>query len=185
MSFTFVSGHAGLDLAGTVGHRDTPDRYDLLTGPDALASWIVQAGLVGAAAAVDAEGLAETTELREAIYRLATARIQGTAARSADRDLLNSTAAAPPVTPRLREDGAIARGGELSAVRSTIARATIELLGAAAAAQLKACGAAPCTRIYLDSSRRGDRRWCDMRECGNRAKAASYRKRHAADRAGS
>jgi predicted RNA-binding Zn ribbon-like protein len=33
----------------------------------------------------------------------------------------------------------------------------------------------PCPRVFLDTSRSGRRRWCDMRTCGNRAKAARHR----------
>jgi len=33
----------------------------------------------------------------------------------------------------------------------------------------------PCPRVFLDTSRNGRRRWCDMKSCGNRAKAARHR----------
>ncbi|HEY2207217.1 MAG TPA: ABATE domain-containing protein [Pseudonocardia sp.] len=181
MGYTFVSGNVALDLAGTVGHRDGEDRYDLLTGPATLASWVVDAGLVDEAPPVDEHGLAATVELREAVFRLARAQLRGEAGAAADRDVLNAAAAAAPVTVTLRPgDGdGVARAGDLDAVRSSIAREAIGLLGGPRSAQLKACGADPCTRLYLDLSRRGARRWCDMRECGNRAKAAAYRSRHA------
>ncbi|MEV5575972.1 CGNR zinc finger domain-containing protein [Spirillospora sp. NPDC052269] len=34
------------------------------------------------------------------------------------------------------------------------------------------------SHMYADASHRGTRRWCDMRACGNRAKASAYRARH-------
>jgi len=74
--------------------------------------------------------------------------------------------------------GAAERTGDLAAARATLARATVELLGGPGADQLKECVGERCTRLFLDSSRRGTRRWCDMSECGNRAKAAAYRGRH-------
>lgn len=178
MEFRFVSGHIALDLAGTVGRRHAPDRYDLLTDPAALARWATEAGLVDGEPPVDEAELAATKQLREVIYRLARARIDGTDARPGDRDELNRAAAGAPITVRLRDDGTVAREGTLAEVRATVARETVELLGGPRAAQLKACGADPCSRLYVDASRRGDRRWCDMRECGNRAKATAYRRRH-------
>jgi len=43
-------------------------------------------------------------------------------------------------------------------------------------AHVRRCAAEPpCPRVFLDTSRSGRRRWCDMRSCGNRAKAARHR----------
>jgi predicted RNA-binding Zn ribbon-like protein len=42
--------------------------------------------------------------------------------------------------------------------------------------RVRRCAADPaCTRVFLDTSRSGRRRWCDMTTCGNRAKAARHR----------
>lgn len=170
--FTFVSGNPGLDLAGTVQHRRT-DRRDLLTGPAELARWLVEAGILDTEPHIDAAGLKSAVALREAAYRLAL-----DTASAADRDLLNRAAAARPAQVALTPDGTIDRAGTLNAALSTLARATIELLGSPAAARVRECGADACTRLYIDSSRAASRRWCDMQECGNRAKAAGFRARH-------
>ncbi|WP_028922745.1 CGNR zinc finger domain-containing protein [Pseudonocardia acaciae] len=179
MRFRFISGHVALDLAGTVGHRHAEDRYDLLTDPEALARWALEAGLVDTAPPAEARDLAATVALREAIYRLVMASIQREPADPGDVELVNAAAENAPVAVTLRGPGELVRTGDLRAVRATVARAAIELLGGPARGQLKRCGASPCSRLYLDASRRGSRRWCDMRECGNRAKAAAYRRRHA------
>lgn len=182
MDFTFTSGNLALDLTGTVRHRNGDDRFDLLTDPDALARWAVEAGVLDSVPPVDADGFAATIELREAIYRLARAMVEGAPSGVSDRELVNRAAGPAPVSVRLVGPGSTARDGDLEAVRSTVARAAVELLGGPASKQLKLCSAASCTRLYLDNSRHGSRRWCDMRECGNRAKAASYRRRHTPSR---
>ena len=42
--------------------------------------------------------------------------------------------------------------------------------------RVRRCAAEPpCPRVFLDTSRNGRRRWCDMGSCGNRAKAARHR----------
>lgn len=41
------------------------------------------------------------------------------------------------------------------------------------------CADPRCPRVFLDTSRNGTRRWCDMGTCGNRAKAARHRARGA------
>lgn len=178
MSFTFYSGHPGLDLAGTVGHRDDPARFDRLDGPDAVRRWLLAAGILDEVLPVDAAEFAATVALREVIYRLARARAHNVPADPADRAALNLAAEPAPVQVRLRDDGRLTRTGDLAAAQATLARATVELLGGPGADQLKECVGERCTRLFLDSSRRGTRRWCDMRECGNRAKAAAYRGRH-------
>ncbi|MGI5329718.1 CGNR zinc finger domain-containing protein [Actinomadura nitritigenes] len=197
MEFTFHSGDLALDLAGTVQHR-RDDRRDLLTAPDRLARWAVAAGLVTDPPPVSAADLAAAVDLREAVYRAATAVLHGRAPAADDRDLINHWAAAAPPVPRLTGDGTVHRDGDAPAVLAAAARAAVDLLAAAAAPAdgtgsgsgddtgdgvdagrgvLKECQADPCTRLYLDTSRRRTRRWCDMRQCGNRAKAAAFRAR--------
>ncbi|MWA05972.1 hypothetical protein F8568_037600 [Actinomadura sp. LD22] len=189
MVFTFHSGDLALDLAGTVQHR-RDDRRDLLTSPADLARWSVAAGLVTDPPPVSAADLAAAIDLREAIYRAATAVLHGAAPAAVDRDLINRRAAAPPPVPRLTGDGGVHRDGDAGAVLAAAARAAVDLLAAAAApgdrdgagagagrGVLKECQADPCTRLYLDTSRRRTRRWCDMSQCGNRAKAAAFRAR--------
>ncbi|MFI1383956.1 CGNR zinc finger domain-containing protein [Embleya sp. NPDC020886] len=179
MTFTFIGGDLALDLVGTLQKRRTEPR-DLLDTPAALGAWAVAAGLVDTAPPVDEDALATTIELREALYRLACARdtAQGHGAR--DRATLNDLAAGAPVTVALAADGRVRRTGDIAAVLATVARSAVVLFGGADAAHVRECEAPTCTRLYVDSSRHGSRRWCDMRACGNRAKAASFRARHRA-----
>lgn len=43
--------------------------------------------------------------------------------------------------------------------------------------RVRRCGDNRCTRVFLDATRNGRRRWCEMATCGNRAKAARFRAR--------
>ncbi len=43
--------------------------------------------------------------------------------------------------------------------------------------RVKACAAPDCRWAYLDTSRNRSRRWCDMTNCGNRAKNRTWRTR--------
>ncbi|MFC5835190.1 CGNR zinc finger domain-containing protein [Nonomuraea insulae] len=175
MDFTFVSGNLGLDLAGTVGRR-RGERISLLASPEDLARWTVAAGLLDTPPAVSDDDYAEAVALREAIYRLASAARTGASFEAADRERLNAAAAPAPATALLGEHG-LERGGDLRAALSSTARAATELLGGPQAGLIRECEADPCTRLYVDASHRRTRRWCDMRRCGNRAKAAAFRAR--------
>jgi len=41
--------------------------------------------------------------------------------------------------------------------------------------RVRECADARCHRVFLDTTKNGLRRWCDMGTCGNRAKAARHR----------
>jgi predicted RNA-binding Zn ribbon-like protein len=43
--------------------------------------------------------------------------------------------------------------------------------------RVRRCADPRCHRVYLDATKNGLRRWCDMGTCGNRAKAARHRAR--------
>jgi predicted RNA-binding Zn ribbon-like protein len=50
-------------------------------------------------------------------------------------------------------------------------------------ARVNACAASDCRWTYFDTTRNNSRRWCDMADCGNRAKNRAWRLRqlHPAD----
>ncbi|MCR6485645.1 ABATE domain-containing protein [Amycolatopsis sp. OK19-0408] len=179
MDFKYGTGNLALDLVGTVGHRRS-DVLELLATPADLVRFLAGTGLLDRPVPVSEADLAEAVSLREAVYRLARATIEGTPARPADRRALNELAAGPAVRLRLAEDGSTRRDGGLAEALAEIARTAVTLLGGPEAASVKECAAPDCTRLYVDRSRKQARRWCDMRSCGNRAKVAEFRARQKA-----
>ncbi len=65
---------------------------------------------------------------------------------------------------------------EPASALAPLARDTARLL-ATPNAPVKKCPGKDCVRHFVDGSRTGRRRWCDMAICGNRAKAAAFAKR--------
>ncbi|MFC9893373.1 CGNR zinc finger domain-containing protein [Nocardia sp. NPDC127579] len=175
--FTFVSGNLALDFAGTVKHRSTT-YIDGLTTADALAEWLVDAGLLDTAACAPPQ-LEHAVRLREAIYRMGVAAAANAPIAAADRRWINDCARGELPTVTLRSDDTIARAGTPEAALTAIARAAVELFGGGDRVRVKQCSRPSCTRLYLDTSRGGTRRWCDMTLCGNRAKSAAFRAKHA------
>ena len=43
--------------------------------------------------------------------------------------------------------------------------------------RVRRCSDPRCPRVFLDTTKNGTRRWCDMSTCGNRAKAARHREK--------
>jgi predicted RNA-binding Zn ribbon-like protein len=59
-----------------------------------------------------------------------------------------------------------------------IVSAAADLLLGDRITRLRSCASPRCGRLFLDESRNGLRRWCDMQVCGSRAKARRYYERH-------
>jgi len=57
------------------------------------------------------------------------------------------------------------------------ARAATRLLTSPRIARVRACDAPDCGWWFLDDTRNGSRRWCDMKVCGNRDKVRRFRER--------
>jgi predicted RNA-binding Zn ribbon-like protein len=77
--------------------------------------------------------------------------------------------------PSLRADvpGDLAR--DISA--ATVA-ALLRAMARSGWPRFKACRGDDCRWVFIDGSRNTSRRWCDMANCGNRAKMATFRERH-------
>lgn len=174
--FDFIADHPVLDFVATVSERRT--RYaDRLSAPADLDEWVRGSGLLAGLPPVTATGFARAVELREAAFALISAAIDGTAMDPGALAVVNAAAAAAPPTVALDADLALTRSGDLDAVLAVLARDCAELLGGPDRALLHWCADSTCTRPFVDRSRGARRRWCGMRGCGDRAKAAAYRRR--------
>ncbi len=60
-----------------------------------------------------------------------------------------------------------------------IAEDAIMLLASERLARVKFCADEECGWLFLDQSKNGSRRWCDMGDCGNREKARRFYRQHA------
>ena len=67
--------------------------------------------------------------------------------------------------------------GTVEGVLTTVAIAYLSSRIGGAWRRVKACAEPDCRWAFLDLSRNASRRWCDMSECGNRAKNRAWRSR--------
>ncbi|MGP3961981.1 CGNR zinc finger domain-containing protein [Nonomuraea sp. 3N208] len=134
--------------------------------------------------AVDAGTVARLRDLREGLRQLAAANNR----QRHDEEIADRAAAVLRSVPLVVEFGGPEtppRLGPYSAAglaERALADAAGSYLTAAASGEwsrVKACAAPDCRWAYLDSSRNRSRRWCDMAECGNRAKNRAWRQRQA------
>ena len=67
-------------------------------------------------------------------------------------------------------------GDAFAALVIPVVESAADALVSGELSRVRRCAAEPpCPRVFLDTSRNGRRRWCDMKSCGNRAKAARHR----------
>lgn len=105
--FRFRAGRISLDMCATVLWRRTRP-VEQLRSPADLARWRSEAGLGESPSALTAADLARARGLREAIYRLVTARIGGTRLPAGDVATVNAAARHAARTPRLGPRGELA-----------------------------------------------------------------------------
>jgi predicted RNA-binding Zn ribbon-like protein len=135
------------------------------------------AGLAEVAGRVGDADVERTRELREAVYRTASADLLEQQPRTGDLRLISRTVAGKQVTPVLEELGRAVWRGNVDQVLATVAHQACVLLGGPDHRRVRACMDTQCTRLFVDHSRSGSRRWCDKQSCGGRANAAAYRRR--------
>jgi predicted RNA-binding Zn ribbon-like protein len=175
--FRFRGGSLPLDLTATLAGRPKATPVELLNEPRALSRWLVAAGLCLELPAASDADLALAKELREAVYGLVTSRLEGSGAAAPLLATLNRAAATPAAAPQLTERGTAMLVGPTASLLALVAREAVELLGGQTAQLIRQCQAETCTLLFVDRSRKHDRRWCSMAGCGNRAKLDTFRRR--------
>ena len=197
--FKLVGGRLCLDFVNTVGNWLDPDqRRDYLSGYADLVAWARQAGALSEAEAATlrseaqrrpddaAAALARALDLRDALHGVAAATALDRPVAADDLARLNVFVAELLCASRL-----VATDGGFALVREPdptaldrplwpIVRSAVDLFTSGEVGRVRQCGDDACGWVFVDASRSGRRRWCDMADCGNQAKVRRYRARHAA-----
>jgi len=181
--FKFRSGRLALDLPASLAARLRAEPQELLATPHDLGRWLVAAGLVERNPEPTAEELDQARELREALYRLGMACVEGRDFDVGDRELLNRWSAEPQPIPQLGPEGGLTwTHAGVRSLLATLARDGVELFGGPLRPRVRKCAGEGCALLFVDTSRAGDRRWCSMAGCGNKAKVAEFRQRKRGER---
>lgn len=190
-----IGEHPALDFANTLA-APAGEAVDFIAQPQAFVAWAQ--GTAGTAQvhrlALEArqrgeleQALVEVRALRDwlraQLPRIAAGKALGDAKVLAS---LNRTLAAGACHWRLSG----ARGQAVltpepdyngpASVAAALAVPIAELLAQVSPDTVRKCENPACMLWFRDTSKRGNRRWCSMAACGNRAKAAAHRQRHKA-----
>lgn len=194
-----VGGHVVVDLVNTVNSRDS-DPVDWLDGYRRLLEWATLTDsfdpgairqLVRSAArdpAGAARALRSIKKLREALHEILTAVGRdnpppGDAVRRLERSWKQAVAHGRITVPdgRTRVRLEVETSG-LAYVEHGIAIRAMELLQALPRERTRVCAGPRCGWLFIDRSKAGRRRWCDMATCGNAAKSRRHYHRGRAGR---
>ena len=176
----FIAGHVALDFVNTAEERGHPEAGDVLRTPTDLRLWGQRYGLLCAAVHGDRSELRRALGARELLHALFSARNQGLPLSATDLAALGSLAATAYRAAALTstDDGKTTwhwPPSQLSTVRHVVVTAAVDLLSRDPAPRLKQCPGDQCGWFFLDTTKRGNRRWCSMSECGQDAKTARRR----------
>lgn len=189
-----VGGATALDFVNTVGWRLAEAAEERLLSYGDLLAWTKGVGAIDAArtrrlaarAKADPRRaervLAEARLLREALFRSFRARSQGKAPAKSDLDLINGwlarTAPRAGLDLKGRHIGWRWSDETLESVLAPVLWSAGDLL--TGDDRIKLCAADGCGWVFVDASRKANRLWCSMEDCGNRAKAKRHYRRKVA-----
>lgn len=136
-----------------------------------------------------AAALPRLVAFREAVYRIFTAAAHGEPPSADDLQMLNAELTEAMVhlrlSPERPDSSAAQRYGwrwvgldeQLTSMLWPVAVSAAGLLTSPQLVRLRDCANTACGWLFIDRSKNASRRWCDMGECGNRAKARRFRER--------
>jgi predicted RNA-binding Zn ribbon-like protein len=178
----FIGGHVALDFVNTAEGRGGPGAGEALLTPADLRRWGQRYGLLAANASGEERAeLRKAIKARELLYRLFLARARREAYSGDDLASLKEFVAGAHRAATLEQVGGELEWhwspSALATVRHVAVNSAVELLAADSSHRLKQCPGDHCGWFFLDSTKRGNRRWCSMDECGQDAKTARRRAR--------
>ena len=193
-SFKLQAEDVALDFVNTLDDRYAPGGpHELLTSYADLLRFCRQTGLLTQGEqsrlstipkASQERSLSSAVELREMLARIFYRILERRSPSAEDRIALERWAAACAKYRELRwEDGHLvwrwqAVEANPDAPALLLADHALKLLTEEPPLRLHACASDTCRWLFLDTSKNRTRRWCDMKTCGNRAKARRYSAAH-------
>jgi predicted RNA-binding Zn ribbon-like protein len=192
--FKYVGGDPALDFVNTVDSTSRGPERDRLTSYDRLVEWAIDAGVVsrelGAALRAASRrspkrrdaALDSAVRLRAVLRRVlrAIATGQSDDAALTDFDPYVERALAQRTIVRenarrgsratIRLDWAWRDADSLDAIEWAIVWSAASLIVSDDAGRLRVCGGDDCGWMFVDRSRNGLRRWCEMDVCGMKEK---------------
>ena len=190
-----LSARLCLDFSNTVEWRAREHPQESLTSYADLVSWGLDAGIVTNKEArlllrearrrpdEASAALERAVSLRESIYRIFSSVAAKRRPKKEDLEILNDALAEAMAHARVVQAGAgfawdwAGRERALEGILWPVVRSVAVLLTSGDLERVRECAGVGCGWLFVDVSRNRLRRWCDMKSCGNRAKARRHYER--------
>lgn len=194
-SISLFGGVICLDFVNTVDWRTSDEPEEVLRDYIDLVDWTRHVGIIddrcatalkrsaARSRAEESRALRQAFVLRDAIYDVFIAVAHGENPAPQDLDRFNVTLSRLMARARIstgRAGFGWTWAGNPSSVDSLlwpISWSAAELLTSQDLRLVRECPGEGCGWLFLDNSRSHRRQWCDMKGCGNRAKARRYYER--------
>jgi len=201
--FSLLGRASPLDYCNTVDWHSSPESKDRLHGYPDLLDWGAAAGSISAEERLAlleaaearpleaAEAFREGIALRETLFRLFTAAAHEADPAAEDVEVLNGWWARTQRKLELRYETNEYRwtwrtddvAGDLFRPMYPVVREAVELLLSPKRRNVRRCEGPPgCGWLFLDHTKNRSRRWCSMRDCGNRAKMRRFHEKRKGNR---
>jgi predicted RNA-binding Zn ribbon-like protein len=198
-SLKLLGGRLCLDFVNTLDWRGAETPQEFLNTFDDLVVWSRHAGITskkearqlsmaaGRAGSNAGQVLNRTIRLRETIYRLFSAAVAGHDPAEEDLNFFNQNLSLSMKDSKItRTDDGYSWDNngnktQLDWILNPIIRSTVDILVSDEIKKVKVCADPACGWLFIDISRNRSRRWCDMKDCGNRAKATRFYKKKQLD----
>lgn len=162
-----------------VNTRDLETDTEELVGSEDVARWLRERDLLDEPAQATRRRLEEAHEFREALRNLALAN-NGIPLQEPVIEVLEGVSRRADLQLRFGPDGTSSLEPRATGVDAGLGR-LLTIVDRAMTkgtwARLKVCPSEGCLWAFYDRSKNRRGRWCQMAECGNRAKVRSYRQR--------
>ena len=178
-----VGDHLALDLLNTE-MRVGNEAVDLWRSGEDVHAWLERCGLVASASISAAEKqtlLMQARELRALARQLIEQWKDG---QLSDVQPLNKFLDAYLSAPQVMSDdtgklvlGRVAKADPVANLLGPVAEAVAQLLTEGELDLVRNCAHPECILWFYDRTKSHKRRWCSMASCGNRYKAAQFRKK--------
>lgn len=194
-NLTLLGGRSCLDFTNTLDWRGSDQPVEFLDSYQDLVAWSIHAGTISAKEAshinqLSKKRLSKQTKvlrkairLRETIYRIFSSLSDGKPAPNDDliafNKFLSQTMKNSQIV-RTKNGYQLDSKGEMTKlgwILNPLIHSAADLLVSEELKRVKKCGDPACGWLFLDTSRNKSRRWCNMSDCGNRAKAKRFYKK--------
>ena len=169
-----IAGSLALDLANTFSFRGTAHEVDHLGTIKGLTRWAAAAGLIDdgwSLAPKEARPLLATVHhLRSAIAAAGAAIANGAEPPADALATIRDMAAESLARAILAGAPARLAFAGTDRILGPIAWAAFDLFRGSELDRLKQCPSDDCHWLFVDRTKNGSRRWCEMATCGDRAK---------------